>query len=228
MKKKPALKFEDYFTVINEEISKRRNKWSLTSLNWIDYDDVSQIIRIHIHKKWDQFDQNKPIQPWLNVVIAHQIKNLIRNFYSNFARPCLKCHAAVENHGCKIYTEQCEDCPLYANWKKYKEPATNIKIPVSIENHNDEVKNIFDNGSNIFRHIEMANVTMKQILKPLEYQVYEGLFILHQDEATVAKKLGYISNEKGRNPGYKQIKNIRKAIIIKFKQALEEGLIDIY
>lgn len=228
MNKKHALPFEHFLRIIDEEISKRRNKWNLTSLNWMDYDDVSQIIRIHIYKKWHLFDQAKPIQPWLNVIISHQIKNLIRNVYSNFARPCLKCYAATDNNGCKIYKEQCEACPLYANWKKRKEPATNIKIPVSMENHSDEVRNIFDNASNVFVHIEMANEAMKKILKPLEYQVYEGLFILHEDEATIAKKLGYISNEKGRNPGYKQIKNIRKSIITKFKKALKDGVIDIY
>lgn len=228
MKEKPNLSFENYLEVIDEEISKRRNKWNLTSLNWMDYDDVSQIIRLHIYKKWHLFDQTKPIQPWLNVIIAHQIKNLIRNVYSNFARPCLKCDAATENNGCKIHKEQCVACPVYANWKNRKEPAIQIKLPVSIENHTDEVRNVFDNASNVFDHMEKAHTTMKKILKPLEYEVYSGLFIRHEDESIVAKKLGYISNEKGRNPGYKQIKNIRKVIICKFKKALKDGQIDIW
>jgi hypothetical protein len=68
---------------------------------------------------------------------------------------------------------------------------------------------------------------MKEILKPLEWQVYEGLFIQHKDESQMAKELGYISNEKGRDPGYKQIKNIRKIIIVKVKQCLANGDIDI-
>ncbi len=194
----------------------------------MDYDDVSQIIRIHIYKKWHLFDQNKPIQPWLNVIISHQIKNIIRNVYSNFSRPCLKCYAAVENNGCKIYNEQCDACPLFANWKKRKEPASNIKVPVSIENHTNEVSNILDDNSNIFNHIKTAHITMKKILKPLEYEVYKGLFILNENESVVAKRLGYISNEKGRNPGYKQIKNLRKTIISKFKKALKDGQIDIW
>jgi hypothetical protein len=69
---------------------------------------------------------------------------------------------------------------------------------------------------------------MKEILKPIEWKVYEGLFILNEDEETVAKKLGYISNEKGRAPGYKQIKNIRKNVITKVKKYLTSGEIDIY
>jgi hypothetical protein len=220
--------FQDYYPIILEEVQKRKNKWTLTSVQSMSYEDVQQIILLHIWRKFHLFDQTKPIQPWLNIIISHQIKNIIRNVYSNFSRPCLKCYAAIDNNGCKIYGEQCSTCPLYAYWKKRKEPATNIKMPVSIENHVDEVRSIFDNGSNLFNDIEKAHVAMKKILKPIEYKIYEGLFIRQEDEATVAKKLGYISNERGRAPGYKQVKNIRKSILIKFKKALKEGLIDIF
>lgn len=220
--------FEEYLPLIDTEISKRKHKWNLSSLAWMDYDDVSQIIRLHIYEKWDKFDQKKPIQPWLNVIIANQIKNLVRNLYGNYARPCLRCEAAVDNTGCKIYTEQCDKCPLYAYWQKRKQPATYVKLPVSIENHTNEIKNIFDETSDIFRHAEKLHAKMKTLLKPIEYQVYEGLFILHLDEGEVAKKLGYISNEPGRPPGYKQIKNIRKTIINRAKKCIADGEIDIY
>ena len=96
-----------------------------------------------------------------------------------------------------------------------------------MENHINEVSNIFDEGSNVFRHIESMHAKMKEILKPIEWQVYEGLFILGEDEDVVAKKLGYISNERGRRPGYKQIRNIRKGIILKAYRCLNNGDIDI-
>lgn len=220
--------FEEFLPIIDAEIFKRKHKWNLTSLAWMDYDDVSQIIRIHIYKKWPQYDQIKPIVPWLNAIINNQIKNLIRNHYSNYARPCLKCDASVESTGCKIYGEQCSKCPMYDYWQKKKQPATHIKIPVSIENHAHEVRQISDENTNIFRNVEALHSKMREILRPCEYQVYERLFILHEDEVTVAKTLGYISNEKGRTPGYKQIKNIRKAIILKVKKCLSEGDLDIY
>lgn len=224
---KPLVKFEDYLSIIDTEIAKRKHKWSLTSLTWMDFDDVSQIIRIHIYKKWSQYDPKKPIQPWLNSIITNQIRNLIRNNYSNYARPCLKCGAAKDQNGCEIYKTQCSDCPLYANWMKRKQPATNIKIPVSIENHSNEVTSIFDESSDVSKHITVMHDKMKEILKPIEWQVYEGLFILNEDEDAVAAKLGYISNEKGRRPGYKQIRNIRKTIILKAKKCLTNGDIDI-
>jgi hypothetical protein len=224
--KKP--RYEDFSQIIDEEIAKRKYKWALDSLAWMDYKDVSQIIRIHIHAKWHQYDPARPIQPWLNAVIGSQIKNLIRNHYGNYARPCQRCDAALDNEGCKIYNKQCEKCPLFADWKKRKQPAYNIKLPVSMENHNNEVSSMSDESYDISPQIEKVHAKMKDVLKPVEYKVYEGLFILHEDEEKVAAKLGYISNEKGRPPGYKQIKNIRKSIILKVKRCISSGEIDIF
>ena len=112
------LRFEDCYEEINVEIAKRRHKWNLSALSWLDYDDVSQIIRIHIHKKWHLYDQKKKLSPWINRIISNQIKNLIRNNYGNYVRPCLKCAAAEGEAGCTIYEKQCSDCPLYKNWEK--------------------------------------------------------------------------------------------------------------
>ena len=39
--------FEDKIQEIDQEIAKRRNKWNLNALSWIDFDDISQILRIH-------------------------------------------------------------------------------------------------------------------------------------------------------------------------------------
>ena len=49
-KKAEEKKFEDCRDVIDQEISKRRNKWTLTSIAWMDFDDISQILKIHIYK----------------------------------------------------------------------------------------------------------------------------------------------------------------------------------
>lgn len=228
MKKTSKPEFNDYLDVINTEIAKRRYKWTLNSLAWMDFDDVAQIIRIHVYNKWAQYDPARPIQPWLNAVITTQIKNIIRNNHGNYARPCLRCDAAEGEAGCKIYGSQCESCPLYADWKKRKQSAYNIKLPVSIENHANEIHQISDEASDVSSQVDKVHKKMKEVLKPIEYKVYEGLFILNEDEETVAKKLGYISNEKGRTPGYKQIKNIRKTVIIKVKKYLSGGEIDIY
>jgi hypothetical protein len=228
MKSNQKISFEDCYDVISREINKKKFKWTLNSLSWLSWEDVAQIILIHINDKWAQYDTSKPLQPWLSAIISNQIKNIIRNNYSNYTRPCLKCKASEASDGCKIYQTQCSDCPLYAEWEKRRKPAYNVKIPVSIENHVNEIQEISEEGYGLERNIQEIHRKMKEILKPIEYKIYEGIFINNEPEEHLAKRLGYISNEKNRTPGYKQIKNIRKAIIIKAKKCIAEEQVDIY
>ena len=140
---KSKLEFEECINdIVDVEIGKRRGKWCLSAICWMDYDDVSQILRIHIHIENGTFTtRSKPLAPWLNRIISNQIKNLIRNNYGNYARPCLKCAASEGGDLCSIYGKQDSSCPLYANWEKGKRMAHNIKIPVPLENHSQEVYN---------------------------------------------------------------------------------------
>ena len=63
---------------------------------------------------------------------------------------------------------------------------------------------------------------MKTILKANELQVYELLYIENLEEDEVAKKMGYKTSEKNRQPSYKQIKNIKKSILTKVKKEIEK------
>tara|TARA_Y100001973_G_C5207362_1_gene342538 strand:+ start:3158 stop:3865 length:708 start_codon:yes stop_codon:yes gene_type:complete len=224
--KKPS--FEESIHLVDEEIRKRRNKWNLTALAWMDYEDVSQIIRVHIYKKWDMYDPAKPLGPWLNRIISNQIKNLIRNHYGNYSRPCLKCAAAEGENLCEIYSKQCSDCPLYADWEKNKKRAYDIKIPLSIENHQNEVKMLEQGEFNIETNAKKLHEKMQTILKPLEWKMYNYLYIENKSEKEVAKLMGYRTSEKNRSPGYKQIKNIKKSILIKVKKVLDKHEIDFF
>ena len=228
MKEEDKPTFEECLDIIDQEIAKRRPKWTLTSITWMDFDDVSQMIRIHIHKKWEQYDPTQPIEPWINKIISRQIQNIVRNNFSNFARPCLKCSASMPDNGCELYEKQCGDCPLYKVWEQRKKSAYDIKLPVSMEYHAHEVSEKFDSSIDTMNSIVKLNRKLKDILKPGEWTVYESIFIKGETEADVAKKLGYRSNEVNRTPGYKQIKNITKSIIAKTKKLIRDGDIDIY
>ena len=191
-KRKP--KFEDYIEQINEEIKKRRSKWNLTALSWMDFDDVSQIIRIHIFKKWHLYDTKKPLNPWINRIISNQIKNLIRNNYGNYCRPCLKCAAAESGDLCYIYGKQSEVCPLFANWAITKKIAYNAKLPVSIEDYNNEINLAEYTGVDVDSLLLKLNVKMKEVLKPAEWKIYKALYIENLSEEEVATMMGYKTN----------------------------------
>lgn len=228
MPKKKKPKFEEVISLIDVEIIKRRGKWNLTAINWMDFDDVSQILRIHIYKKWHLYDPEKPLAPWLNRIISNQIKNLIRNNYGNYSRPCLKCDAAEGEDLCKIYGKQDNSCPLYSNWEKGKKIAHDIKIPVPLENHEQEVFNMHEDRIDLHSNIKKIHEKMQQSLRPVEWKVYTYLYIENLTEEEAAKKMGYKTSEKNRSPGYKQIKNIQKSIITKVKKYVKQGEIDIF
>ena len=126
-KREKKAKYEDFQEVIDQELKKRKRNWFLNSVAWIDFDDVSQIIRSHIYKKWNQWDQSRPIKPWLNKIIANQMKNILRNHYSNYARPCLNCpfnnDAQMDLCSFTASGNQDNSCPLYKKWEKTKKHA---------------------------------------------------------------------------------------------------------
>jgi RNA polymerase sigma factor (sigma-70 family) len=222
-----SLTFESKIKEIDFEIQKRKSRWRLTSLSWMDFDDISQILRIHIYKKWHLYDPSKPLAPWLNRIISNQIKNLVRNHYGNYARPCLKCAAAESDNLCSIYGSQGSDCPLYVNWERTKKVAHDLKVTLPIDNHYREVVGRESQQNYGEESITKIHKKMQSILKPLEWKVYDFLYIKGYSEEKTAKLMGYKTSEKNRSPGYKQIKNIKKSIIEKVKKSLQNDEIDL-
>jgi len=219
MEDKQDATYEDRAHIIDNEIRKRYYKWHLHAIAWFDFDDVAQIIRAHIFKKWALWDQSRPLEPWINKIISNQLKNILRNHYSNFARPCLNCEynqSAEQGEGqianlCAFTPSglQCNECDLYAKWEKTKKNAYDIKMPLSLEFHaytkNTNPEDHFD----ISRATISLHIRIKAALTSKHYLVYKMLFIDGISEEEVARILGYKSNEKGRKAGYKQIKNLK-------------------
>ena len=225
-KEKPKLKFEECIEIINEEVSKRKGKWTLTSIAWIDFEDISQILKIHIFKKWHLYDQSRPLLPWLNRIISNQLKNLIRNNYSNYCKPCLKCAAAEPDSGCSIYGSQDARCPLYKRWLTKKKSAYDVKMALPLENHKGEIRENLTYHPDIESGIIKLHEKLREVLKPNEWLVYDSFYIRNKTEVEIAEKLNFKTTEKNRNPGYKQIKNIQKSIIAKAKRIIEKDDLD--
>jgi hypothetical protein len=220
--------FEESVALIDAEIIKRRGKWNLSSLSWLDFDDVSQIIRIHIYKKWHLYNPKKPLAPWVNRIISNQIKNLVRNNYLNFIKPCAQCPEAEPDEGCRKFGKQCSSCPLYKDWEKNKKHAYNLNMPVPFESLENCTNTSYVDNIDIDKFKGYLDKKMRAILKPLEWKLYEMLYIKKMTEQQAARKMGYRSTEKNRNPGYKQIKNMQKSIVEKVKIGIQNGSIEIY
>lgn len=219
--------FEESIGEINDLLAKRKSKWNLTALGWIDFEDVEQIIRIHIHNKWHKYDSSKLLGPWINQIITNQIKNLVRNYYGNYSRPCLKCPANEGGNLCAIYQKQCGDCPIYKDWENGKKHAYDTKLPVSLNLHEQEVFSLQNDSIDVEKSAENLHARMEQVLKPFEFKVYKCLYIDNLSEEETANIIGYKITDKNKKCGCKHIRNIKKTIIEKVKKALARDEVDI-
>ena len=212
--RREKIKYEDKQEVIDRIIEKHRYIWQLKAIAWMDYEDVAQIIRFHISKKWKMWKQERPLEPWIARITVNQIKNLLRNNYSNYVRPCLSCKFSMGNEppACSITPSgrQCSECPLYRKWEKTKKSAYDVKLSVSIENHSESVQGMKDLNFDVLSSAQRLHEEMKHRLAPKQYKVYSRLYIDGADEEKVAMEMGYKTNEKGKKAGYKQIKNLKK------------------
>jgi hypothetical protein len=206
--------------LIDTELRKRRARWFLDSVSWFDFEDVCQIIRAHIHQKWHLWDQRRALEPWVNKIISNQMKNILRNHYGNFVRPCVNCpfnqsgqqEQNQKDSLCGFTPSglQCSECPLYAKWEKTKKAAYDIKMAITLEAENSQILKLTSETFDIDVAIGKLHTEMKKALPEKQFFIYDLLFIQNKDEEEVAKLLGYKSNERGRKAGYKQIKNLRK------------------
>ena len=212
MPRRKKILFEEKLPIIEIEIRKRRNKWQLNVLKWMSFEDVEQIIKLHIFKKWNMWDQKKALEPWLSRVIANQIRNLIRNNYTNYVKPCMSCPYNLGDDFCALNISGTQDssCEKYAVWSKSKRYGYNIKLPLELENHSREVEEMPLHQLDFSQSISLLNQEMKKVLSENYFRAYEMLFFEKMSDEDVAKFLGYRSSEKNRKIGYKQIKNLKK------------------
>jgi RNA polymerase sigma factor (sigma-70 family) len=220
--------FEDKFEEINDLLKRNRVKWQLDAISWMDYDDVCQIIRMHLYKKWSLWDQTRSFKPWCSSVISNQIYNLVRNHYSNFAKPCIKCEFNTGADLCSKTKSSKQDssCKLYLKWLNGKKNAYDVKIPVSLDN-NDFV-NLLKEGSflDYETKIEEVHVKMLEHLSNDRHrEVYKLLYIEGYDEEYVAKKMKFKKDptSERKSSRYKQINNIKKKFYELAKKIIMEN-----
>lgn len=205
--------FEDKVDIINKMINAKRYLWRLSSLSYISFEDVAQLLLIHINEKFHQWDQSKPIEPWLSVIILNRMNNIMRDNYGRVSPPCSSPPCAFnegeDRCGFTNSGKKCSECPAYAKWEKTKKAAYNLKLPESIDN------NVYGYNTEDFDIIlssEKLNELMLKLLTPRLANAYDLLYLKNMSDEEVATALGYKTTE-GRKPGYKQLLNIKKELL---------------
>jgi len=219
------LTYEDCNADIEREIAKRRGKWTLTILRWMDFEDVAQILRAHISRKWHMWDQTRKLAPWIQRIMSRQICNLLRNYYTNYARPCVQCKHSLGEEGCEITRskEQCIECPLYKKWTEGKQNGYHIKMPLELENHVQEVYNKVDDTINF-------KETMRRVLGELEkhmeagrYKAFHIFFIDETSDDEAANILNLRGNPKNKYGQKKLITAYRDSLQKEAKEIIKNS-----
>ena len=203
-KKKGEFTYEDFSDIIDAAIKRQQYKWRLKAVRWFDFQDVEQIIKLHIAKKWHMWDQERPLEPWIGRIISNQMRNLIRNHYGNYINPCPQ-HQFADHDS--------STCPICLKWEKSKKMGLELKIPLSTEDFVKEVKgreyNDFDfNGS-----LKRLDIYMEIRLSETHYIAYRMLYFEDKTEEDVAKFMGYKISPQKRKLGYRQVKNLKKKFL---------------
>ena len=206
------LLFEDKIKDIDRILLSKQSRWRLNHL--LSFEDLSQIIRLHIYKKFDQWDQTRPFDPWCSRTVDNQIFNQTRNRYSRLLPPCLKGKGCPFNNGdgCDhtLSGKKDSSCEAYRKWELSKKPAYELKMAAPLEDYDNPTKY---SECNLDKSIPKFHEYMLACLPPRLALAYRYLFMDHLSDEDAALKLGFTSNEKKRAPGYRQIINIKKEIL---------------
>jgi hypothetical protein len=224
MKKNLKETFEQNSDIIDAAIKKQKSKWQLNAINWFDFEDVEQIIKIHIHKKWHMWDQERPLEPWIGRIISNQIRNLVRNHYGNYVRPCVNCQFNMGENTCSVTASGIQDsqCKLYDKWANNKKAGLDLKITLSTENHTSEISSKVDTNFSYDLSVSKLNEYMKAELSVTHYQAYLMMFFQNSSEEEVAAFMGYKTNEKKRKAGYRQVKNLKSIFQKKAEEIIKQ------
>ena len=223
-KKKGEYSYEDFSDVIDTAIKKQQFKWRLNAVKWFDFEDVSQIIKLHISKKWHMWDQERPLEPWIGRIISNQIRNLVRNHYGNYVKPCTNCKFARGDDCSSTVTKKQDDtCALYAKWEKSKKSGLELKIPLSTEDFTKEVQGKPYTDFDFNSSLERLNIHMEIRLTETHFVAYQMLYFEDKTEEDVARFMGYKISPQKKKLGYRQVKNLKKKFLEIALEILEEN-----
>ncbi len=186
------LTFEDRYDDICHWTDKRRAKWTLNAVPW---EDARQMILIRVNEEYPKFDPLRgEFSHWLNRVISNKIKNIWRDNFTSYSRPCiLGCAFNTGGTSCSKTSTgtQCAECPLYADWQKKKEAHFNVKQTLPIDSHVNEVYNAASDFTDVEAKKRVIDATMKGKLTRTEWKIYRLLYIKGVTEEDAAKAIGF-------------------------------------
>ncbi len=190
--------FEQAYPEINRIVQSRRGAWTYLSL--MEWSDVSAILIERVWAKWGTFNPERgPLENWVNTLVSRALMNLRRDLLLRWSRPCVggwnaRGKTCVHNLGgdsCEITKshKQCEQCPIYADWKKAREHQLHIKSTVALDNHAQEVSNLQEDFCDYEGIKATLDAWMRRELTQWEYKLYHALYVRHISPSETSEEL---------------------------------------
>lgn len=190
--------FEGNIDQINKIIKSVVSKWNLQAIAYMDKQDVESIIRAHLYVKWNLYDKSRPLANWVSVSCSNQLKNLFRNKYYKFASPCLDCPKNLGSDQCELFGEiSSRQCGIYNDWVKTKKDNHDVNLPVTAENHQNEINSMPADELNFDERIEDLKIKLQNVLIPVDYHFFINLTLQHRPEKDVLIELNFPNKTAG-------------------------------
>ena len=212
-------KFEDYSKELDSLLKSAEQKWGL-NLPSVSYEDIAQIIRLHIYNKFYLWDFKKAkFATWAKKVISNQITNLKKKYYLRFCSPCFHCKFNQGGDACARNPsgKKNEECKEFLKWSKGKSAGQNINFAQSLDEKfedNEETSKIQVSGDliNMSEATARLHELMLGALEDKLHKFYTLRYIEGHGDDLIALAFGFTTTEEGRAPGYRQIYNMEAEI----------------
>lgn len=212
------FKFEDKLNEIDSLLKTRKPRWEMDAIPSTGWEDVEQIIRIHLFNKFEKWDQSKPFSRWCARVIDNQIINIKKHLIGRFISPCQNCPFNLGDNLCAKTKsgKKCDECPKLAKWEKKKKNGYNLVLARSVdetfEGEDDPIIQPEGNLINLPEAIERLHRLMLETLTDKLRKFYQLKYIDGLNDSVIAFSFGFITSEEGRAPGYRQMYNMEAEI----------------
>lgn len=193
-------------------------KWNLAGIPYLDRNDVASEILTHVYQKLHLFDQTRPIGNWTNSVCNNFLKNLFRNHFYKYSRPCLNCPAFLGGSSCRIFGEVSTKCDLYAKWDGEKKQQHDVALPLSSEFHGNEINSKPADSLDVEKIISELLPKLKAKLTPNEYFLFTKIHLENVSEKEALAGLKFVN----KTTGAAALKMFKNCIVEKVKQIIRE------